>query len=522
MQIHPSDKITIIDFGSQYTQLIARRIREQEVYSEIISPQNAAYEELCKNPPKGLILSGGPRSVTEEAIAFDPRILELDIPILGVCYGMQLLNHLHKGLCESQESGEYGKQGLQIEGNSPLFSSLSSSQNVWMSHKDSITELASPFHIIGKSADGKIAAIEHQSRPVFGLQFHPEVQHTPQGTKIIKNFLDLCSCEAKWNMESYIEKIKSDIREKVGNKKVVSFVSGGVDSTVATCLCIQAIGPENVHALYIDTGLMRAGESEEVAEMFHAYGLKNLVMVDAKDRYIDALKNVSEPEKKREIIGDLFLHLLEEQVEELGLKDSDSFLCQGTLYTDLIESGLGCGQNAAVIKSHHNVNPPIIAEKRRQGRLIEPNSTIFKDEVRDVAKLLNLPEKMIARHPFPGPGLGIRILGSINKDKLDILREADRIYLEEIRSHGLYEEIWQAFSVLLPVRSVGVMGDQRTEGFVVALRAVTSQDGMTAESYDFPHEVLKKIMTRIINSVPGVNRVVYDITSKPPGTIEWE
>ncbi|MBB65327.1 MAG: glutamine-hydrolyzing GMP synthase [Waddliaceae bacterium] len=516
-----SDKITIIDFGSQYTQLIARRIREQEVYSEIVTPETPVSDILQGNP-KGIILSGGPQSVKDSTIPFDPSILDTDIPVLGICYGMQLLNHVNGGTVEEKEIGEYGKQTLSIQVDAPLFSSLDSEQTVWMSHRDSVSELAPCFHPIAHSSNGHLAAIQHKEKPQFALQFHPEVNHTEHGRTILQNFLDLCRCQATWKMDDYISALESDIRKKVGTRQVLSLVSGGVDSTVATLLCCRAIGEDNVHALYFDTGLMRAGETESVKEMFEEQGMTHLHVVDAGKRFLSALEGVTEPEEKRKRIGNLFVEIMEEEIPKIGLDLDNTYLCQGTLYTDLIESGLGCGKNAAVIKSHHNVNPPFIAEKREKGHLVEPNSEVFKDEVRAIGELLEIPPKMLWRHPFPGPGLAIRIMGEITKERLDTLRQADAIYLEEIQKAGLYNEIWQAFAVLIPIATVGVMGDQRTEGQVIGLRAVTSNDGMTAACYAFPPEVLQNISTRIVNEVAGVNRVVYDITSKPPGTIEWE
>ncbi|MCB1135505.1 MAG: glutamine-hydrolyzing GMP synthase [Chlamydiia bacterium] len=515
------DRIMILDFGSQYTQLIARRIRELGVFTEIRA-HDTALEDIQASGAKGVILSGGPNSLSSNILEIDRRLLEGRIPVLGVCYGMQLMNHLCGGTVRPLDKGEYGRHQLRIEHPSPLFVDVESGETVWMSHRDSVEVLAPHFHIIGVSEDGIPAAIQHDSIPLYGLQFHPEVAHTTRGRQILANFLELCDCQRSWTMENYIETLLTEIQTQVGKRKVISLVSGGVDSTVATCLCQQALGSDQVHALYIDTGLMRENETVEVKKMFADQGVTHLQVIHAADEFLTALSGVSEPETKRRIIGTKFIEIVNREMERLGLASDDTLFCQGTLYTDLIESGKGCGKQAAVIKTHHNVNPPIVEAKRAQGLIVEPNREIFKDEVRTLGELLHLPKHMVWRHPFPGPGLAIRILGAITPERLCMLRRADTIYLEEIRRAGLYDQIWQAFAVLLPVNTVGVMGDQRTEGHAVALRAVTSSDGMTADFFDFPHDVMRRISTRIINEVEGVNRVTYDVTSKPPGTIEWE
>jgi len=515
------DRIVILDFGSQYTQLIARRVREMHAFSEILPP-DTPLEKLMEHPPKGIILSGGPNSTEDSNISFDPALFELDLPILGICYGMQLMNTSHQGTVQALEQGEYGKQKISLSSQGALFKGMDSEEIVWMSHGDSIDTLASNYQVVAKSDDGLIAAIQHNELPQYGVQFHPEVTHTQNGKEILKNFLDLCDCQGKWTIENYIGEVKQEIRDQVGNGRVVSLVSGGVDSTAATFLCYEALGSDKVYPLHIDSGLMREGESAQVRELLETHGMHNLVFVDATDEFLSALKGVSEPEEKRKIIGELFIKILDREIEKLDPHDAQTYFCQGTLYTDLIESGKGCGKHAAVIKSHHNVNPPIVEEKRRKGLIIEPNAKIFKDEVRQVCEKLGVPHHLTWRHPFPGPGLGIRILGEITPELLLVLRKADQIYLDEIRSAGLYDEIWQAFAVLIPVNTVGVMGDKRTTGNVVGLRAVSSTDGMTADFSHIPMDVLSRISSRIINEVEGVNRVVYDVTSKPPGTIEWE
>ncbi len=515
------EKVGIIDFGSQYTQLIARRLRELGVYSEIYSPDDVE-QVLNSRSLKGLILSGGPQEAHVDAQHLTVHQSETHIPILGICYGMQLLSVVSGGKVSSTHTREYGLQSVDLQIEDPLFRDLRADEQVWMSHGDSVTELGKGWETVARSGDGTVAAIRHKVRPQYGLQFHPEVTHTCSGERILSNFLDLCTCKRDWNAGCYITQAKEKIRKQVGTGRVISLVSGGVDSTVATLLCVEALGAEAVYPVYIDTGLMRAGETEQVRELLTSHGMDNLVCVDAKEEFLTALTGIADPEKKRTIIGDLFIKVLEREVAKLHGDSKDTFFCQGTLYTDLIESGHGCGKQAAVIKSHHNVNPPIIRAKREAGLIVEPNSGLFKDEVRRVAETLGVPHALAWRHPFPGPGLGIRVLGEVTPERVATLQQADKIYLEEIHAAGLYNAIWQAFAVLLPVQTVGVMGDKRTYGYVVALRAVTSQDGMTAEVFDFPHDVLGRISTRIVNEVDAVNRVVYDTTSKPPGTIEWE
>jgi GMP synthase (glutamine-hydrolysing) len=517
------DKILILDFGSQYTSLIARRIREMNVLAEI-RPPTLLKEELLNDLPKGIILSGGPGSVYDGAIPFDSSLLHLPIPVLGICYGMQLLNSCYNGSVKSLGRGEYGKQLISLKCPSPslLFQHLSTEEVVWMSHKDSIDSLAPEFYPLALSKDGIIAAIQHQDKPHFGVQFHPEVTHTQKGSQILDNFLKICQCSRTWTMKNYLESTKEEIRAKVGNGRIVSLVSGGVDSTAATILCCEALGADKVYPLHIDTGLMREGESYHVKNLLENYHMGNLSFVDASQEFLDALKDVIDPEEKRQIIGNLFIQILDREIAKLDKHEGRTFFCQGTLYTDLIESGKGCGQHAAIIKSHHNVNPPIVEKKRKEGLIIEPNARIFKDEVRRLSEELGIPKHLIWRHPFPGPGLAIRILGKVTPEALETLRKADQIYLEEIQHAALSQQIWQAFAVLIPVTTVGVMGDKRTEGQVIALRAVSSVDGMTAEFFPISMDVLGHIAARIINEVPNINRVVYDVTSKPPGTIEWQ
>lgn len=519
--MQPIDTIIILDFGSQYTQLIARRVRELGVYTEILPPETPM-DAIMERSPKGVILSGGPGSTHLDTLSCDPKIVSASIPVLGICYGMQLLNTLHKGTVSPSHAGEYGKQQISLHSSEGLFKGLSANQRAWMSHGDSIHQLAEGFAVTAESDGGHVAAIQHRTQPIYGVQFHPEVTHTEHGREMLGNFLEICQCSRNWSLSQYMTSMKEEIRKQVGNGKVISLVSGGVDSTAATFLCFDALGADKVIPLHIDTGLMRAGESEEVCKLLKEHGMHNLEFVDASQEFLDALKGVTDPEKKRTIIGDLFIHILDREFAKLENADERTYLCQGTLYTDLIESGKGVGKHADVIKSHHNVNPPVVQRKREQGLIVEPNSKIFKDEVRKLCEEMGVPHHLAWRHPFPGPGLAIRILGEVTEDRLKALRRADQIYLEEITKAGLYDEIWQAFACLLPVSTVGVMGDKRTVGQVVALRAVNSVDGMTADFSPLPMDLLSKISTRIINEVPAVNRVVYDITSKPPGTIEWE
>jgi GMP synthase (glutamine-hydrolysing) len=509
------DLILIIDFGSQYTQLIARRVREVNVYSEIHS-HTISFEKIVELKPKGIILSGGPMSVYDEsAPTVDSRIFNIKVPFLGLCYGLQLICKNFGGTVEPAENREYGKSILRVIDNSDILYGVEDASVVWMSHGDYLTELPKGFKIVGESEHSPICAISNQSKKMYGLQFHPEVVHTEQGEKIIKNFLfEICKCKGDWTSQNFIADQLEKIKSTVGSASAICALSGGVDSTVAAVLVKKAIG-DNLTCIHIDTGLMRKNESEKVGKLFDEKLKLNHIHVDASDKFLKNLKGVSDPEKKRKIIGNTFIEVFEEEASKI--KNAE-FLVQGTLYPDVIESVSVKGASAT-IKTHHNVGG--LPEKMHL-KLIEPFRELFKDEVRNVGKSLNVPNEFIYRHPFPGPGLAVRILGEITEEKLEILREADDIFISAIKEEGLYNSIWQAFTVLLPVSSVGVMGDARTYEFVLSLRAVTSVDGMTADWYPFEHEFLSSVSNKIINKVRGVNRVVYDISSKPPATIEWE
>ncbi|MFH1052406.1 MAG: glutamine-hydrolyzing GMP synthase, partial [bacterium] len=509
------EKIIILDFGAQYTQLIARKVREAGVYSEIY-PFNISKEELLLLKPNGIILSGGPSSVYAEGSPHTSfKVSEIGVPALGICYGLQLIAYQEKGSVDRAAKREFGRAELIIDKNDDLFKDVTQNSIVWMSHGDALTEPPANFEIIGHSGNSPICAIRSKDRKVFGVQFHPEVHHSAEGNKILSNFVrNICGCTEQWNAESFIENQIKSIREQVGNENVLLALSGGVDSTVAAVLLHKAIG-EQLHCVHVDTGVMRLNESKMIVDLFKESFHIPIELVDASELFLGKLDGVSEPEKKRKIIGATFIEVFEKSAK--ALKDV-KWLAQGTLYPDVIESVSVKGPSAT-IKSHHNVGglPAIMNLK-----LIEPFRELFKDEVREVGRKLGVPEWFIERHPFPGPGLAIRILGEISKERLQILQLADEIYIEEIRKAGLYNEIWQAFAVLLPVQSVGVMGDERTYENVCALRAVTSVDGMTADWFPMPYEVLASMSNRIINEIRGINRVTYDITSKPPGTIEWE
>ncbi len=513
-----ADRILILDFGSQFTQLIARRVREQHVYSEI-HPAGMSLEEIEAFAPKGIILSGGPASVSDEgAPDVDPRIFELGLPVLGICYGLQLMVARLGGTVEKAVESEYGRAHLRIEKSADrLFKGLSieAEHVVWMSHGDRVLKLPPGYEILATSDNSPFAAIRHCERPIWGIQFHPEVVHTEGGRQILANFVhDICSCVGDWTMDAFIDASLEAIRDQVGDGLVVCGLSGGVDSSVAAALVHRAVG-EQLTCIFVDHGMMRLNERQEVEKLFAgALGVK-LVSVDASERFLTALEGVTEPEEKRRIIGALFIEVFEEESQKLGECD---YLVQGTLYPDVIESVSVKGASVT-IKTHHNVGG--LPEDMRL-ELVEPLRELFKDEVREVGRALGLPDTLVGRHPFPGPGLGIRILGEVKRERLDPLRAADAIMLEEIRRAGLYDEIWQALCVFLPVQSVGVMGDARTYENVVAVRCVTSVDAMTADFAHIPHEVLARISNRIINEVEGINRVVYDISSKPPATIEWE
>ena len=507
------EKIIVLDYGSQYNQLIARRIREIGVFSELMSHKVTA-KEIREINPIGIILSGGPNSVYDEgSFDIDPEIFELGLPVLGICYGMQLMSYKLGGMVEAAGEREYGVAPLQLTKKSALFAGTPGVQDVLMSHGDRVTAIPEGFHVVGTSPNSPFAAVENTERNLYGIQFHPEVRHSVHGTEMLRNFaLNICGAKGNWSMENFIDMQIKNIREKVGDKKVLLGLSGGVDSSVVGVLLQRAIG-DQLTSIFVDHSFLRKGEADQVMETLGGkFGL-NIIKVDAQKRFMDKLVGLSDPETKRKIIGNEFVYVFDDEANKLEGVD---FLAQGTLYTDVIESGTDTAQT---IKSHHNVGG---LPEDVDFQIVEPLKELFKDEVRKIGLELGIEDKLIFRHPFPGPGLGIRVIGEVTKEKCDILREADAIYMDELRKAGLYREIWQAFATLPDVKTVGVMGDERTYAYLVGLRAVSSSDGMTSDWYKIPYDVLEKIANRIVNEVDGANRVVYDITSKPPGTIEWE
>ena len=508
--------VIILDFGSQYTKLIARRVREHNIYSQIV-PHDITLGEIEAAKPAAIILSGGPSSVFEEnALIIDPKILNLPVPIFGICYGLQLLAHNYGGSVESKKKGEYGFSELSIDSSHEIFSNIPSKINVWMSHMDQVTKLPSGWNVLARSSNEIISAISNDDSTRIATQFHPEVAHTEYGSDILRNFLiNIAKCATDWTASNFIDDQVLKIKNEVGDDKLIIGVSGGVDSTVSAALIHKAIGDQSV-AVLIDHGLMRKNESEKcISSLKKGLGL-NIHCYDESEVFLSKLKNIVDPEEKRKIIGNQFIESFEKISKNYG---DIKFLAQGTLYPDVIESGVGAGHESHTIKSHHNVGG---LPEDMNFKLIEPLRELFKDEVRNVGLELGLPDDLVQRHPFPGPGLAVRIIGDITKERVSILQEADQLYIDTLYEDDLYDKIWQAFAVLIPVKTVGVMGDQRTYENLLALRAVTSSDGMTADWFRFPNKTLAKVSNKIVNSVNGINRVVYDITSKPPGTIEWE
>jgi len=507
------DRVLVVDFGAQYAQLIARRVREAHVFSEIV-PRGITADEVAAHAPIGIILSGGPASVYEVgAYGVDKGVFELGIPVLGICYGHQVLANGLGGTVERNDVAEYGPAELTVTTDAVLFSGLPVEQPVWMSHRDSVTEAHPGFVVTASTGDSPVAAMEDSERGLYGVQFHPEVAHTPRGQEILKHFLyEACGARPTWTHVGIIEQSVAAVREEVGDNTVICGLSGGVDSSVAAALVHKAIGDQLI-CVFVDHGFMRKGEAEQVEETFRRTFNMNLIHVKAEDRFLEALDGVADPERKRKIIGETFIRVFEEVAADVS---DAKYLVQGTLYPDVIESGT---KDAAKIKSHHNVGglPDDMTLS-----LIEPLRDLFKDEVRSVGEELGLPEEIVWRQPFPGPGLAVRIIGDITRERLDILREADAIVLDEIRKAGLHNELWQTFGVLPAIRTVGVQGDSRTYAYPLIVRAVTSDDAMTADWARLPYEVLASISSRVINEVPGINRVAYDVSSKPPVTIEWE
>ena len=515
------DRILVLDFGGQTTHLIARRVRDLGVYSEV-RPGDAPLGDADLVDTRGIILSGSPSSVYEPGSPRpDPRVYGAGLPVLGICYGFQAMSADHGGQVEQRERKEFGRSRVSFLQSIPLFDGVPDGFVSWMSHGDSVRDPGRGFRVVATSEHGLPAAAASPDGLRVGIQFHPEVTHCEHGDRILSNFVvRMCGARPEWTMERFLEDEKREVARRVGRDDVLLLISGGVDSTVVGALLLAALTPEQVHFLFVDTGLMRKGEGEEVMSALGRLGALHLHKLDAAGRFLGALKGLVDPEQKRRAIGDEFIRAQQGEVERLGLKRS--WLAQGTLYADMIESGKGVGKHAHVIKSHHNVRSPLVEEKRRDGRLIEPLAYLYKDEVRRLGKVLGLEADVLRRHPFPGPGLAVRVLGEVTQSKCDLLREADALYIGELRRRGLYDRIWQAFAVLLPVRTVGVAGDARRFSSVLALRAVTSSDAMTADVFAFPTQDLLEISSLITNSLPEISRVVYDVSSKPPATIEWE
>ncbi|MCP4181622.1 MAG: glutamine-hydrolyzing GMP synthase [bacterium] len=511
------ENIIILDFGSQYSQLIARRVRELNIYSQIL-PFNISAAEIKKHKPIGIILSGGPSSVLDtNSPRCDKDIFSLGIPILGICYGLQLMIHNGGGKVAASNAREYGRTKLFVKDKTSLFKDISQEElTIWMSHGDKVEKIPDSFKILASTSNTEFAAISDNDRKLYGIQFHPEVVHSEEGTKILSNFcLNICNAEALWTMSSYIDIAVKEIKEKVGSNKVILALSGGVDSSVAAALIHKAIGTQ-LNCIFVDNGLLRKNEAEQVMDLYARHFKLNLKCIDAEERFLTKLSDISEPEKKRKIIGHEFIEVFDEAASNI---ENAKFLAQGTTYPDVIESVSIAGNPSAMIKSHHNVGG---LPERMNLKLLEPLRFLFKDEVRKLGSELGLPKEVVMRQPFPGPGLGVRMLGAVSKKELDVLREADAIVVEEMVNADLYYTTWQSFAVLLPVKTVGVMGDERTYENVAALRIVDSNDGMTADWVRLPYDLLEKISSRIVSEVRGINRVVLDITSKPPGTIEWE